>query len=994
VKNTSSNRQIRGVVRAVLGGVSTAAVCTPLFAQTAPPATTPQPGDEQLQEVVVTGIRASLQRSMDIKQNAIGVVDAISSEDIGQFPDANIGDAIARIPGVTVNRGSLNYSSAAGAPTATGQTQGINVRGFGAQFNEVLVEGRPIASGNGQTFNFSDFSAVYVSEVDVLKTPDMALSTGTIGATINVKFPNPLDNPGAHAQIFGQANDYQQASSVRPGFGALVSNTFLDNTVGILVSGDYLDSHIENHHQDIVGWKGTHLACSNFATAPSGSGCAAVGTGATGTSTVPTWYPQDMAMYLENIDSRRKDGRVAIQFHPSDAVLVTLDDNFSSDNEHDARWQRSTWFGSFPGATQDGNGTLVNFNTTGPTDFNAFIAENYIVTNTPGINVKWKQIGNFSLELDADQSESQYNPNNGYTDIDADVGYGDLVNNYKGGLVLNNNSNVLPYWSAYGPNTVASGSSAVASPNYNGLNPFIIGSHVLPLQSQQNTDKISNIKLTETWKTDDTTVHFGAQFVDDTWNQHESDTFTNNYWQLWSGYGPASGNTDGQVLPASLFQQVNVTPWLSGYSGGSNLPASLLKYNPYAVLSYLIGTTPNADQNAIAVGKGYPAYTGGVPAEALLPSSVQHVDRVNFSPFATATQDIKLGEMKLVVNAGLRYQNTQETIAGLASPLLGIVWSGAADPTNYAFTTQLPPVWTQTHSSYHYFLPSLDLNLLMTPEIKLRADYSRTEVAPPNVQIIPNTSYGGRVNALTATGNNPGLLPYLSNNFDLGGEWYYGRNSYVSLDGFFKHVTNFPTSSVSNITVPGVTDPAPAINPGTGGPLSTTSGLPAVFAETTFTNALSANVHGVELTVQQDLFWGFGLQVNGTYAHTNRNFDNEALVSNQFALPGVGNSANFIGYYDAHGLQARITVQWQGALLEGLGQEQGGGAFGNEPVYLAASTEVDFSTQYQFTDHLSGYFEALNLTDTVYHSYGRFSNQTLNLVETGRSFTVGFRAKF
>ena len=108
----------------------------------------------------------------------------------------------------------------------------------------------------------------------------------------------------------------------------------------------------------------------------------------------------------------------------------------------------------------------------------------------------------------------------------------------------------------------------------------------------------------------------------------------------------------------------------------------------------------------------------------------------------------------------------------------------------------------------------------------------------------------------------------------------------------------------------------------------------------------------------------------------------------------VGSSANFIGYYQAHGLQARIAVQWQGTQLLGLGQEQGGGAFGNEPVNLAASTEVDFSTQYQFTTNLAGYFEALNLSDAVYHSYGRFSNQTLNLVNYGRSFTVGFRAKF
>ncbi len=192
MKNTSSNRQVRGVVHAILGGVSAAAACSPLFAQTAPaPATTP-PADDQLQEVVVTGIRASLQRAMDIKEQAIGVVDAVSSEDIGQFPDANIGDAIARIPGVTVNRGNLNYASAAGAPTATGATQGVNVRGFGGSFNEVLIEGRPIASGNGQTFDFSDFSAVYVGEVDVHKTPDMSLSSGTVGATINVIVPESV----------------------------------------------------------------------------------------------------------------------------------------------------------------------------------------------------------------------------------------------------------------------------------------------------------------------------------------------------------------------------------------------------------------------------------------------------------------------------------------------------------------------------------------------------------------------------------------------------------------------------------------------------------------------------------------------------------------------------------------------------------------------------------------------------------------------------------
>jgi iron complex outermembrane receptor protein len=108
----------------------------------AAPAANKPADDNSLQEIVVTGIRASLQRSMDIKQQSVGVVDAVSAEDIGQFPDASIGEALGRIPGVTVNRGSINGMAGAGAPTATGAVTGITVRGFGTQFNEVLSERR------------------------------------------------------------------------------------------------------------------------------------------------------------------------------------------------------------------------------------------------------------------------------------------------------------------------------------------------------------------------------------------------------------------------------------------------------------------------------------------------------------------------------------------------------------------------------------------------------------------------------------------------------------------------------------------------------------------------------------------------------------------------------------------------------------------------------------------------------------------------------------
>ncbi|MGC8520200.1 MAG: hypothetical protein ACP5P4_17045, partial [Steroidobacteraceae bacterium] len=209
-------------------------------------------------------------------------------------------------------------------------------------------------------------------------------------------------------------------------------------------------------------------------------------------------------------------GPVVLQWHPTNAVMVTLDENYSSWDQHINRWQRSTWFGAFPGTTLDGNGTITNFNYTGPTDFNAFVADQYIVTNTYGLNVLWNVNADWTLNVDADQSKSQLNPNGTYSDVDSDVGFGNNANNYTGGLVLNSNSNVLPYWSAYGPNAVASGSGAVASPNYNGLNPFIIGSHVFPLQTQENTDQINEARISATWNPGNTTkLQFGAQFLDD-----------------------------------------------------------------------------------------------------------------------------------------------------------------------------------------------------------------------------------------------------------------------------------------------------------------------------------------------------------------------------------------------------------------------------------------------------------------------------------------------
>ena len=116
-------------------------------------------------------------------------------------------------------------------------------------------------------------------------------------------------------------------------------------------------------------------------------------------------------------------------------------------------------------------------------------------------------------------------------------------------------------------------------------------------------------------------------------------------------------------------------------------------------------------------------------------------------------------------------------------------------------------------------------------------------------------------------------------------------------------------------------------------------------------------------------------------------------LGTEFSLAGLANSANFVGFYQSRGFQARIAVNWTGEQLISTAQEQSGGAFGNEPVFTRPFTEVDFSAQFDINDKLNLFFKALNLSSSEIVEHGRFDNQILNIQDYGRTFTVGVRAK-
>ena len=341
-----------GIRSALLGGACVVALAsTPALAQ-----------DDQsgIETVTVTGLRASLQRSLDIKRDSNGIVDAITAEDIGKFPDRNLADAMMRIPGVTVTRQGGTATGGTGGVSTNGEATEITVRGFGPTFNETLFDGREVATGTGdRAFDFSSVSSDFVSRIDVLKSPDASLSAGAIGATINVQFPKPFDHPGLVVASSLSAEESPEANKTTPNGDFLISDTFDNDTIGFLVAGSYSDLQTRQNHINIQGWEGA----TTVANGASGGFQQSQFAGTPPPVGAPNWFIQDYGIYHELQDTKREQARVVLQWRPTSAVEITLNDNFSRETQNQDQYGYSVWFnsGSMQNIARDSSGTITDF---------------------------------------------------------------------------------------------------------------------------------------------------------------------------------------------------------------------------------------------------------------------------------------------------------------------------------------------------------------------------------------------------------------------------------------------------------------------------------------------------------------------------------------------------------------------------------------------------------------------------------------------------------
>ncbi|WP_442679673.1 TonB-dependent receptor [Sphingomonas sp. ASY06-1R] len=912
------------------------------------------------EEIVVTGLRGSLQRNLDIKRSAAGVVDAISAEDIGKFPDSNLAASLQRLPGVSIQR-----DGARGEPT------GITVRGFGGDFNETLYDGRRISTASGgRSVDFSTVGSDFVGQLNVLKTPDVSLSSSSIGATVNVQFPKPFDHPGLRIAASGSGSYQTRSDKAAATGGLLFSDTFADDTLGILVDGIYTNHKTKTNRVFVSGWVGGYLAPCQLTPTCTAADLA-------GPKNKLSWFEQQYGAEQSYVNDERIDGRIALQWHPSENLLLTIDDNYSRQKLRTNISSFGIWFngGDLRNVQLDDNGTVVNFVQNGsPTDFNATRNTRILRTNQVGGNVKWDASEHLHVEGDVSYAQSKLNPGIGVSSDNADVGYGGAIGTPLGIKITGNSDKSFPELTTYGPQGNQS----------RWLDQSLIGSHVTVRQLQQNSDRVKQAKLQATWEQDNLSIRAGGTYLDDKYHLEGRDTFANNYWQAYSGYGSASGRDTGVMLPSSLFQgTIGLKDFIPGFSG--NLPPALLKYDPRAYQAYLSGLGNPQQKNIPGFNYGAPTvgtnFTGAFDLATNI-GGIQTIREKTWAAFLRVNYTAEIAGMPFHFNAGLRRESTNLSSSGFGRLPLTII-QNSGDPTLLTVATYTPTQPITTKSNYHYLLPSVDLKLEATDKLTLRFDASRTLTRPALNTLNPvlDVGSGQRVGALTASGGNPLLQPYLSDNYDVAAEWYYKRNSYFAIDGFIKNVSNFIVAGVTRQTINGVVDPS--------------TGAAAVFSVSARVNGPSATVRGVELAWQH-VFGdsGFGFNANATFVDTNKPYDRNDISSSGFAVTGLANSANFVGFYDKNGFQFRAAVNWRDEYLLQFGQNQNTSAFGAEPTFVNSQVQVDLSTSYEINKHISVFAEALNINNSTYSTHGRFKNQLLDVYSYGRRFTLGAHLKF
>ncbi|MDB4261078.1 TonB-dependent receptor [Porticoccaceae bacterium] len=954
-----------------------------------------------IEEVIVQGgIRGSLARSMDIKRDSAGVVDAISAEDMGKFPDANLAESLQRITGVSISR-------------QRGEGSQVTVRGFGPEYNLVTLNGRqmPTHSNTSRSFDFGDLASEGIAGVQVYKTGRADVPTGGVGSLINISTTRPLENPGQTASFSAKmVNDTstREGDEITPEFSGIYSNTFANDTIGIAITASSQTRNNGVNAAETTGW---------FTNPGDYSGARGVPNDANqvnrSTSDAEFYsIPQQIAYAINEYESKRINGQLVLQWAPTETVTATLDYIHSELDLDHTMSDMSAWFSNSNASSQtslwnDGEqrSPLMYSETHDNADFAMGVHQDgrKNENSSVGLNLEWQASDRLNIALDYHDSSAETGANSPY-------GTSSLVTmasfNKVGSTVYYDTE--LPILSQ----NLNSGADGADRPLYK--NDMIITGSVFSNEAAKmdiEQSKLSgNFELSES-----SSIDFGIQLTE------VSNRFVSSNVQLdnWGGFTQPGELTDilTRSSIAGQFDQVD----------GGNDPRLHTEYFTTSLEEIIsvgeasYAATDTAYAQTGDCGTGYCASTDW--------STDKRTTEETSSAYIQLNSALEYYGMPVNLQMGLRYEETDVTSAALAPTYDDVYWLGGNEFTMVAAVDEngdAIQAFEDYTGDYSLLLPSIDMDIEVAENVIVRASYSQTATRPSFTDIQGGITVGGtsfKNDGGFANGGNPGLIPIESDNYDVSVEWYYDEGSYLSVGYFEKNVANFIGSSVRqgetlfNLNFPlegtlfnqavadsGI-DPLQYSDVGAyilanypdnaaidGDRIYGVDGDPLVtFQITSPANQEDASVDGIEINLQHNFGeTGFGMIANATFVNADVAYDNMQIDS-QFVLNGLSDSANLVAFYDKDGLQARLAYNWRDEFLAGVGQ--GAGTTSN-PTNIEAYGQLDISASYDYSDNLTIFFAGLNVLEETYNVYGRDELQVLQAGQTGARYDIGVRYSF
>lgn len=985
----------------VVPGLAALAISVTANAQTADQPAGKSSQAEELQTVEVFGTRASLKSAIERKRSADTVSDSIVAEDIAQFPDKNVGEALSRVTGVQLSRDF-------------GEGTQVSIRGVDPALNRVEINGMSVLSANGGSARSNDFrelASELIKTVDVIKGSTADLTEGGIGGTVRIELRKPLELQGPLLSTSLQAEHMSLGGDWEPRGNITAATQLFDGRFGIMANVTYdhvltRQDYLRNTEWVRLGdWddspeKTIESLNPTYAAVSVESSCDALAAADRGPCRQQWWdYSPRIPRYgIWLRDDERTSAQLTLQFKINDQQNVWVegthaqrqqflnDHNFGTDFT-DVRRVALSNANLNDGLATGANVTVVDHHVVGYT--NANVASTNAAIGTQAI------FGTSARGFDLENTTKYLSAGYEYLGEKLDVKlFTSNVNSFRDDET--NNASFTARFSGLQVDLDDQGAPHFTFPaNGDMEGDAVYYTSQLQYRPSENELIERNSQADFDFKPD---LPFFSSFEAGVQKRRTTSELFNGggFFDLdnpgiaipslninLTGNLGATATTDTVVAgtgidpynltytwtPATFTQMLanssrSPGTFFDGYSVAGDIPTDW-RVPVFSDLAPLFDTTHFSHDELRGVTVNGQFY-------ARLPA--HRVEEELLAQYLKANFDTEVfGGMRLRGNVGVRYIRTETFATGSLQRL------ELRTPGSTATTTVGNRITTFARD-YTDTLPSANVQLEIKENFSIRAGFAKLMSRPAIGDLAPTGSCtidvrsgaGGDLIWDTCNMGNPGLKPYRAKSYDLEFAWYPSDEVEMRLGGFYKDIDTFilPKTRVPNVDL---------------------FGDGTLWDVTLPINGQGAKTQGIETSVQAPFTFlpgwasGFGGIANYTYSEAKRVNLFSQLDGSPLPFPGLSkNSFNLVLYYDKDKVNARVAWNSRSDWLVSIADRSG------NPVYRAGEDYLDARFQWRIKgDELSVFVEGKNLTDQASLSYAGSKFRLSELGWPGRRYFLG-----